>query len=168
MRTNVQCKLSSTCELASDSASSEECPSEFRTFMKGQNFVYPNIALFYVCGGRDCLKAERNLSCTQSRCWINILLHYLEQGGKRNVQRCCVELGFKSLDKLFLFEAKQEGCSLVGLGTLVFSLWIPSRYSDTLQVYLYPAGVSCGLSGACFAFSWRGPLGGRRYLLLST
>lgn len=27
--------------------------------------------------------------------------------------------------------------------------------------------VSCGLSGACFAFSWRGPLGGR-YILLST
>lgn len=37
-----------------------------------------------------------------------------------------VALGFKSLDKLFPFEAKQEGCSceldLVGLGTLVFSL----------------------------------------------
>lgn len=37
-----------------------------------------------------------------------------------------VALGFKSLDKLFPFEAKQEGCSceldLFGLGTLVFSL----------------------------------------------
>lgn len=35
-------------------------------------------------------------------------------------------LDFKSLDKLFPFEAKQEGCSceldLVGLGILVFGL----------------------------------------------
>lgn len=82
--------------------------------MQGQNFVYPSAALFYGCGDRDCLKAERNLSCTQSRCWISILLRYLEQGGKRNGEGGSVEfveLGFKSLDKLFSFEAKQEGCS---------------------------------------------------------
>lgn len=85
--------------------------------MQGQNFVYPSVALFYGCGGRDCLKPERNLSCPQSRCWFSILLHYLEQGGKRNGEGGCVEFAELEPGQTVPIGGKTRGMLLwTGLG----------------------------------------------------
>ena len=128
--------------------------------------------LFYGCGGRDCLKPEQK---SQLHVEQTLDKHFTALPAAKRESKCWgVELSFKGLDKLFPFGenlSHMRRDAHVNWTWLGRAPWCPTFRSPVVILTWYTAGifiprrVSSGLSGACFAFSWRGPLGGRDLLL---
>lgn len=62
VRKNVECKLSVNLPEAQHPV--RIVSQSLDLLCKDKTLFYPRVALFYGWGGRDCLKPERNLSCT--------------------------------------------------------------------------------------------------------